>query len=98
MARWQDACIQLKMVVITAALGIAATVAPAWGSLGGDAASVQADQVHMQGRRTMRTAESFTAHEIQGSAGTLVREYVSPERKLFGLAWQGSWLPDMRQT
>jgi hypothetical protein len=88
--------IQLKMLVM-AALIVATAPVGAWASLGGDAASVQADQIHLQGRRTMKAGESYTVHEIQGSSGTVVREYVSPEGKVFGIAWQGPWMPDMRQ-
>jgi hypothetical protein len=88
--------IQLKMLVM-AALIVASAPVGAWASLGGDAASVQADQIHLQGRRTMKTAALYTVHEIQGTSGTVVREYVSPEGKVFGVAWQGPWVPDMRQ-
>jgi hypothetical protein len=30
-------------------------------------------------------------------SGTLVREFVAPNGKVFGVAWQGPWLPDFRQ-
>ena len=89
--------IQLKMLLMIAATIVASTSVRAWASLGGDTASVQADQIHLQGRRTMKAAGSYTVHEIQGTAGTVVREYVSPEGKVFGVAWQGPWMPDMRQ-
>jgi hypothetical protein len=98
MARRQDGSIQLKMLVIAAVLLIAAAT-PAWASLGGDAASIQADQLHMQGSRTMpmKAAESYTMHEIQAANGTVVREFVSAEGKVFAIAWHGPWIPDMRQ-
>jgi hypothetical protein len=88
---------RLKMLVMAAALTVAVSATRAWGSLGGDAASIQADQTHMQGRRTMKAAESCTVHEIQGASGTVVREFVSPEGKVFAIAWHGPWMPDMRQ-
>jgi hypothetical protein len=83
------------MLVMAAAL--VATAAPAWGSLGGDAASVQADQIHLQGTRTLKAANSYTVHEIQAASGTVVREYVSAAGKVFAIAWHGPWMPDMRQ-
>jgi hypothetical protein len=89
--------IKLKMLVMAAVLTIAAAAVPARASLGGDAASIQADQIHLQGRRTMRTAGSYTVHEIQGPGGTVVREYISTGGMVFGVAWQGPWVPDMRQ-
>jgi hypothetical protein len=96
MARQQDASIQLKRLAIAAALLMAAAT-QAWASLGGDTASVQADQVHMQGNRRTMVAKSYTIHEIQAATGTVVREFVSAEGKVFGVAWQGPWPPDMRQ-
>jgi hypothetical protein len=82
---------------LVAALVILATAFPAWASLGGDTVSIQADQLHMQGTRTTKAAESYTVHEIQSATGTVVREYLSPEGKVFAVAWNGPWLPDLRQ-
>jgi hypothetical protein len=96
MATRDRSAIRLKMLVM-AALMIAAAPTSARASLGGDAASIQADQIHLQGHRTMKAAGSYTVHEIQGSAGTVVREYISADGKVFGVAWQGPWVPDMRQ-
>jgi hypothetical protein len=78
------------LLILTASL-------PVWASLGGDVVSVQADQVHMQG--SLRTTENsaYSVHEIQAPNGTVVREYVSPQGKVFGIAWQSPWPPDMRQ-
>ncbi|MGD0270495.1 MAG: DUF2844 domain-containing protein [Candidatus Sulfotelmatobacter sp.] len=92
----------VRLGFIKSKLGIAAAVLilgalPAWASLGGDRASVDADQVHLQGTRTTKTAESYTVHEIQASNGTVVREYVSAEGKVFAVAWNGPWMPDLRQ-
>lgn len=89
--------IPLKRLAVAGALVLAMTALPASASLGGDAASIQADQLHMQGTRTMKTAESYTVHEIQGENGTKVREYISADGKVFALAWNGPWFPDMKQ-
>lgn len=70
---------------------------PAFAALGEDAASVEADQAHMQAALRTVPAERFTMHEIQAPSGTVVREYASQEGKVFAVAWQGPWLPDMRQ-
>jgi len=96
-AKQDGSSIQLKMLVMAAALVTVATAAPAWGSLGGDAASVQADQIQLQGTRTLKAAGSYTVHEIQAANGTVVREYVSAAGKVFAIAWHGPWIPDMRQ-
>jgi len=84
-------------ILLMSSVFVVGTSFPAWAALGGDVASVQADQVHMQGTRRVTTAAAYTVHEIQGASGTVVREYVSSEGKVFAVAWQGPWLPDMRQ-
>lgn len=76
---------------------ILATAFPASAALGGDASTIQADQVHMQGTRRIIPAESYTVHEIQGASGTVVREYFSSQGIVFAVAWHGLWQPDMRQ-
>jgi hypothetical protein len=70
---------------------------PAFATLGGDIASVQADQLHMQGSRRTTAAAAYTVHEIQAATGTVVREYVSPDGSVFAVTWQGPWPPDMHQ-
>lgn len=80
----------ILMVILTTAL-------PAFAALGGDASSVQADQARMQGSLRTTQAEAYTLHEIRAATGTVVREYVSPSGKVFAVAWQGPWPPDMRQ-
>ena len=75
---------------------------PAWGALGGDVTTVQADQLHMQGTiRTSATTAAYTVHEIQSPAGAVVREYISSAGesagKVFAVAWHSQWPPDMRQ-
>ncbi len=76
---------------------ILATAFPAGAALGGDASTIQADQVHMQGTRRTIAAESYTVHEIQGASGTVVREYFSSPGIVFAVSWHGPWMPDMRQ-
>ena len=66
-------------------------------ALGGDAASVQSDQVHMQANLRTTRSEAYIVHELRSATGIAVREYVSPSGTVFGVAWEGPWLPDMRQ-
>jgi hypothetical protein len=70
---------------------------PASAALGGDLASVQADQAHM--KRSIRTshAPAYTRHEIESSNHVVVREYMSAEGKVFGVAWNGQFRPDLQQ-
>ena len=66
-------------------------------ALGGDESSIEADQQHMKAQRTVRASANYTVHEIATSYGTVVREYVSPDGKVFGVAWRGPFLPDFQQ-
>jgi len=69
-----------------------------WASLGRDARSVKNDQVHMKAALRLAHSElAYAVHELKTPTGTVVREYVSPAGKVFGVAWQGPFLPDFRQ-
>ena len=70
---------------------------PAFAALGEDSSSVQTDMAHMQGSLRITQTQAFTVHEIRGATGTTVREYASPSGKIFAVAWQGPWLPNMRE-
>jgi hypothetical protein len=70
---------------------------PAFAALGEDASSVQNDMAKMQGSLRIVQGQSFTVHEIASATGTTVREYASASGKIFAVAWQGPWLPNMRQ-
>jgi hypothetical protein len=70
---------------------------PAWAGLGEDVSSVQADQARMQGSLRSTQRQAYTVHEIRAASGTVVREYVSAG-KVFAVAWQGPWPPDMRHV
>ena len=68
-------------------------------SLGGDVASVQTDREHMRGAlRAVTRTEAYAVHEMRAASGTIVREYVGPSGTVFAVAWQGPWLPDLRQV
>jgi hypothetical protein len=71
---------------------------PAYGSLGANAASVQDDQIHLRGSLRTTAAEGYSVQEIQSAGSTVVREYVSAAGKVFGVAWEGRWPPDLRQV
>ena len=78
-------------------LVLLATVGLAFGSLGGQASSVQADALHAQGKLRSIPARAYSLHEIDTAKGILLREYVSPAGRVFAVTWQGAWMPDMRQ-
>lgn len=71
---------------------------PALAELGGTVDTVQADQERMKGTRRVTAAAGYEMHEIQAGSGNTLREFVSPAGRVFGVAWQGPFMPDMRQV
>ena len=61
--------------------------------------TVDADRVHVQGAlmRIVQT-DAFALHEIRSASGTMIREYVNSSGTVFAVAWDGPWLPDLRQV
>lgn len=45
----------------------------------------------------VRQANGYVVHELQSTKGIRVREYVSPQGKVFAVAWHGPWLPNLKQ-
>jgi hypothetical protein len=88
-----------RLRVIGALVAIVALPARASATLGSDASSVDVDRVRMQGAllRIVRS-DDYTLHEVRSSSGTTVREYVSSSGTVFAVAWQGPWLPNLRQV
>ena len=74
------------------------TSLPAFAGLGEDATSISADQTRLRGTLRTTKSEGYTVHEIDSASGTAVREYVSASGKVFAIAWQGPWPPNMRQV
>jgi hypothetical protein len=69
----------------------------AFANLGGDVKSVSADRQMMQGRLQSTPAQQYTLHEITTSGGTLVREYETPQGKIFAVTWKGPFPPNLQQ-
>jgi uncharacterized protein DUF2844 len=89
-------CATRRLPAIAFALLTLAMPVHLFAVLGGSEASVQTDQTHMQA--SLRTTQSgaYAVHELHGPSGVVVREYAS-EGTVFGVAWEGPWLPDMHQ-
>jgi hypothetical protein len=66
-------------------------------TLGGNVTSVEADQQQMKAKRVVQANAKYSVHEITTPYGTVVREYVSPDGKVFGVAWRGPFLPNFQQ-
>jgi hypothetical protein len=70
---------------------------PAFATLGEDVSSVQSDQARMKAAIRVLPGQAYSVHEMRESSGTVVREFVSPAGAVFGVTWQGSFAPDLRQ-
>lgn len=86
-------------MVLLAGLLLASSFLPsrASASLGGDVTSVEADRQQMKANRAVQAHAKYSVHEITTPYGTVVREYVSPDGKVFGVAWRGPFLPNFQQ-
>jgi hypothetical protein len=71
---------------------------PAWASLGDNVTSVQSDKARMKGTLRSVATPHYVKHEIQVPTGQLVREFVSPDGTVFGVAWEGPFQPDLQQV
>jgi hypothetical protein len=76
---------------------MAAAVCPAGATLGGSAESVVTDQSKLHAKRAVVERRDYTVHEITRDDGTLIREYVTPAGKVFGVSWTGPTIPDLAQ-
>ncbi len=87
--------------VLVGGLIFSSLLLPSWAAaaLGGDLNSVDADQQQMKAtKRAVQANDSkYTVHEITTPYGTVVREYVSPDGNVFGVAWRGPFLPNFQQ-
>jgi len=66
-----------------------------WAGLGGQEQSVVDDQKRMHGQLRTMANDGYSVQQIEAADGTMVREYVSSEGMVFGVAWQGQKLPDL---
>src|SRR5882724_10726947 len=72
--------------------------ATAFASLGGTVTSVETDRVQMKAALVGITQRgAYTVHTIQSPTGTTIREYYGTDGVIFGVAWEGTWQPDLRQ-
>ena len=69
---------------------------PCYAALGGDASSVQQDQVRINATRKVTQTRGYTLHELNAANGVVVREYLSPSGKVFAVGWKGPWAPDLQ--
>jgi len=91
-----SSCSEMAARILLSAVVLALPF-PASAVLGDTAASVLNDQARMKG--TLRSVDNrtYVMHEITSPTGTVVREFVSPQGAVFGVAWEGQFPPDLQQ-
>jgi hypothetical protein len=72
--------------------------ARAFAELGGDLHSVERDRASMKASILVRPMGRYTVHEMTSDTGSTVREFATPEGKVFAVAWQGPFHPDYQQV
>lgn len=89
----------LRMVTLCTALLIA-VLSPgiAAATLGEPEVSVQADSAKLQSSVKISDQSLYRLHEMTLNTGTVVREFVGLDGKVFAVAWHGPYMPNLRQT
>jgi hypothetical protein len=93
----QVPCAIRRSLVVALVAAMFASSSSAWASLGQGVASVESDRSQMQGSRRIAAAQDYSIHEIQAPTGTVVREFVRADGTVFAIAWQGPFIPNLRQ-
>ncbi len=85
---------------VFAGAALAAALSPciAGAALGQPETSVTTDVAQLHGTSKVTERTGYRLHEIQLPSGTLVREFVGSDGKVFAVAWSGPTPPNLRQT
>jgi hypothetical protein len=70
---------------------------PAWAVLGQYESSVSVDQEYLRSVDRVQAFQGYKVHQLTTGNGTIVREYISPKGLVFGVAWQGRFMPNVQQ-
>jgi hypothetical protein len=66
-------------------------------TLGQNVSTIDSDQTRLRAvARAATTQSAYTVHLLTMPSGTLVREYVARNGIVFGVAWEGPTLPDLK--
>jgi hypothetical protein len=88
---------RMSFLLTAAACALAVAPVVARAGLGADSRSIDADRQQLQATLRTREASRYIVHELQLPGGTVVREFVAPSGIVFAVAWQGPFMPNLRQ-
>ena len=69
--------------------------ARSWAVLGESLESLSGDEQRLHGEVRSSARDGFSVHEIASASGTVVRQYASPSGVVFGVSWQGPFVPEL---
>jgi hypothetical protein len=69
---------------------------PTWATLGQNEASVSADQQYLRSEDHVQAFQAYKVHQLTTANGIIIREYVSTQGLVFGVAWQGHFMPNLQ--
>ena len=94
---WKRMVVRQRWLRVATAAVVCLGVTPGFASLGGALGTVLEDQQQMRATISVKEAGEFSVHEMKTPNGVVVREYVSAAGRVFGVAWEGPFLPDFHQ-
>jgi len=71
--------------------------APGWAVLGQYESSVSVDQRYLVSNDNVQAFQGYRVHQLTTAKGTVVREFITPQGLVFGIAWQAPFMPNMQQ-
>ena len=78
-------------------LALTLGAAPVWAALGEAESSVNTDGRFLRGQMRSEARPGYRVHQITDPSGAVIREYISPAGKVFGVSWQGPFVPNLQQ-
>lgn len=76
---------------------VSSTPVPVRAALGQLHDSIQSDVEMLNGTRTTVPMYGYSVEEITRGDGAVLREFVTPGGRVFGIAWQGPTMPNLLQ-
>jgi hypothetical protein len=70
---------------------------PAWAALGEYEGSVSLDQRILGAEIREEAHTGYKLHQLITPEGAVIREFVSPEGKVFGITWRAHSIPNLQQ-
>jgi hypothetical protein len=92
-----SSCAKAALVTGIVVVSMLLLSSSAFGVLGADVSTVQADGARMKAAVQVIPGMSYSVHQMRDPNGTTVREFVSPAGQVFAVSWQGPYTPDLRQ-